>query len=169
MAQSKLLQGAAALVGEQLPQGAFLCVGGETRNVMTIGWGGLAFYWNRDVFVVPVRRQRFTYPLLEKTGTFAVCVPAVGTMAEALMQAGTLTGRDGDKFDRIGLAIQPAKEIDVPIVKGCALVLECRILAKNAFTGEKTDPAIIAYTYEKGDFHTLYYGEVVACYTGDAV
>lgn len=157
----------AALVSTQLPKGIFLCVGGEKPNVMTIGWGGLSFYWGRDVFVVPVRQQRFTYPLLQAEQAFTVCVPHSGAMKEALLQAGTLSGHDGNKFEAMGLETVPGRKVNAPVIPGCAYVLECVTRAQNDFTAPKTDDSIIDYTYKAGDFHTLFYGEIVACYAGE--
>lgn len=158
----------AALVSRQLPKGIFLSVGGETPNVMTIGWGGLSFYWQRDVFTVPVRPQRHTYPLLKKAGAFTLSIPQVGTMHRELGKAGTLSGRDGDKFVAIGLSIQEGQKVAAPIIDGCACYLECVVRAEADFTGARTDPSITNYTYKAGDYHTLFFGEIVACYTGDA-
>lgn len=158
---------AGALVAEQLPKGVFLCVGGDTPNVMTIGWGGLAYYWRRHVFVAPVRQQRFTYPCLKKEMAFTVCIPHPGTMAQEVAQAGTLSGRDGDKFAAIGLKTGKAREVNAPVVEGCALYLECVVRAQNAFTLEQTDEAITQASYSAGDFHELFYGEIVACWAGE--
>lgn len=157
----------AALVTPQLPKGIFLSVGGDVPNVMTIGWGGLAYYWRKDVFVVPVRPQRHTHPLLQAAGAFVLSVPHTDTMQAELAGAGTLSGRDGDKFAAMGLKTQPGRETDAPAVAGCALYLECRVLAQNDFTAARTDPSITDYTYRAGDFHTLFYGEIIASYAGD--
>lgn len=157
----------ASRVNAQLPQGAFLCVNGQTPNVMTIGWGGLAYYWRRDVFVAPVRQQRHTYPLLMEGREFTVCVPKMGTMKQEIAQAGTLSGRDGDKFAAMGLAPMAAQEVSAPIIAGCDVYLECVVRAHNAFDGASTDEDIIKSAYPAGDFHTLFYGEIVACYVGE--
>jgi len=168
MAQNMWPLGAAVLLEQQLPKGIFLCVGGEPRNVMTIGWGGLSFFWNRDVFIAAVRPQRFTYDILMRERAFTVCVPAPGGMLEQVRKAGVLSGRDGDKFSLLGLRTRPGRGVNAPVIEGCALTLECRVLATNAFTNEGTDPSIIEYTYQAGDFHTLFYSEIAACYAGDA-
>lgn len=157
----------AALVAPQLVKGIFLCVPGEAANVMTIGWGGLAYYWRRDVFVVPVRQQRHTYPLLEQAGVFTLSVPHAGAMQRELAQAGTLSGRDGNKFEAMGLKTQPGRTVDVPVVDGCALYLECRVMATNAFDEAHMDPSVVASAYPARDFHTLFYGEILASYAGE--
>lgn len=156
----------AAQVAAQLPKGVFLCAGEKTPNVMTIGWGGLTYYWVRDVFVAPVREIRHTYPLLTEGGAFTISVPHPGTMGKELGLAGTLSGRDGDKFAAIGLPVKKARTLDLPVIDGCALYLECRVRATNAFTAKQTDQEIIDYTYQTGAYHVLFYGEVVACYAG---
>ncbi len=161
-------EAAAALIAAQLSNGgAFLCVGGETPNVMTIGWGGLTYFWQRDVMLAPVRPQRFTHDILRREKAFTVCVPAQGTMQDALRQAGTLTGRDGDKFRAIGVAPLAARTVSAPVIPGCALVLECRLLSENAFTREGTEKALADRVYPAGDYHTLFFGEITACYAGD--
>ncbi len=150
----------------QLPIGAFLSVGGETPNTMTIGWGGLTFYWGKDVFVAPVRPQRFTHDILKKEMTFTVSVPAPGAMKDALRLAGTLSGRDRDKFKAAGIEALPGREVAAPIVAGCAFYLECRVLAVTAFDAPDTDDEIKRKMYPSGDFHTLFHGEIIACYPG---
>ena len=159
-------QKAAVTLAEQLPKGIFLCVGGETENVMTIGWGGLSFYWGKNVYVAPIRPQRFTYPLLQKERAFTLSVPAPGAMKQELTKAGTLSGRNGNKFDAIGLQTARARVLNAPVIIGpdIALTLECVVLANNAFSLTGTDPAIVKATYAAHDFHTLFYGEIVACY-----
>lgn len=156
----------AGMLAEQLPIGIFLCVGGETPNVMTIGWGGYSFYWGKDLFIAPVRPQRFTYPLLQKEMQFTLCVPAKGAMKEELRKAGTLTGRDGNKFDAIGLSTVRAKTVNAPVISDTdiALVLECRVLAKNAFAADAMESKIASGMYANGDFHTLFYGEILTFY-----
>lgn len=160
---------AAGLIAAQLPTGAFLCVDGRPPNVMTIGWGGLSYFWARPVFIAPVRPQRHTYGLMETADAFAVCVPAPGMLAHEVARAGTLSGRDGNKFEAIGLQTGAARRVAAPIVDGCALYLECVIRAKNAFSMPDTDSAIANTVYAGNDYHVLYYGEIVACYGGGIV
>ena len=165
-AQSIDPQKAGTLLAEQLPKGIFLCVGGETENVMTIGWGGLSFFWGKNLYVAPVRPQRFTYPLLQKEMAFTLSVPAPDTMRRELTRAGTLSGRDGNKFKAIGLQTAPGRIVHAPVITGSdiALTLECVVLSKNEFTSAGTDPSIVRAAYAANDFHTLFYGEIVACY-----
>ena len=56
-------------------KGVFLTVGEDKPNTMTIGWGSISVYWNKPVFIVPVRHSRYSYSILEKGSGFTVSVP----------------------------------------------------------------------------------------------
>lgn len=43
---------------------------------------------------------------------------------------GSSSGRDGDKFERLGITTSPASVVAAPLVDGCAAWLECRVLAE---------------------------------------
>lgn len=152
----------------QLPSGLFLCAGSDTPNVMTIGWGAIGYFWRKHVCIVPVRPQRHTYPLLQREGRFTVSIPAAGAFKEALLLAGTLSGRDGDKFARIGLKTAPGRAVNAPVVRGCAGYLECVVRAAFSMRAEELDAEIVGSAYPAGDFHTAFYGEIVSFYGGEA-
>ena len=45
--------------------------------------------------------------------------------------------------------------------------LECRVKLVQDMTGEQMDGEIAAKVYPESDFHTIFMGEIVACYTTD--
>lgn len=45
-----------------------------------------------------------------------------------MIDVGSRSGRDGDKFAAAGLTHFPAQRIAAPLVAGCAAWLECRVL-----------------------------------------
>ena len=52
-------------------------VGGDGRvNLMTIGWGLIGIVWFKPIFLVAVRKTRYTHKLMEETGVFTVNVPS---------------------------------------------------------------------------------------------
>lgn len=148
---------------EQLPRGIFLNVGGASPNTMTIGWGSLGNYWKGPVFTAVVRPQRFTYELLKKEKSFILSIPDSDMKGE-LAQAGTLSGRDGDKFKRIGLETKPGRVVAAPVITKARWQLECVVRAETTMTLEGTDKEITSMIYPTHDFHTLFMGEIVACY-----
>lgn len=123
---------AAKSILEQIPKGAFLTVKDGSRvNTMTIGWGTIGRMWNKPVFMVMVRYSRFTYEIIEKSSAFTVSVPLNGKFKEALAVCGSKSGRDVDKFKECGLKAVPGEKVDVPVIEGCDIHVECRILYKR--------------------------------------
>ena len=142
--------------------GIFLTAGKDAPNTMTIGWGSVGMYWGKPTFVVPVRFSRHTHGLMGDC--FTVSVPAEGTMKQELLLCGTKSGRDMDKWEAAGLTARPASQVDTAIVDGCALYLECRIRMVQDMAPGVLSEADDARWYGDKDYHTMYYGEVVACY-----
>lgn len=147
--------------------GVFLTVGGEKPNTMTIGWASIGYMWRRPVFTVLVRPQRHTFEMIKQADSFTVSVPTKNALKKELAFAGTKSGRDYDKFDGHGLTAVPAQEVDAPIVKECGLHFECRKLLTQDMTPDRMDPELVNGIYAPKDFHTMFFGEIVRCYTTD--
>jgi flavin reductase (DIM6/NTAB) family NADH-FMN oxidoreductase RutF len=153
-------------VMKQLPAGAFLTVAANNQqNVMTIGWGLAGILWQKPVLLVAVRSSRYTFGLIEAAEGFTVSVPTTD-MATALEACGTLSGRTTDKFEECRLATRPATKVGGPVLAIPGYHYECRRLYKSAMDPRLMDPALDPL-YPKRDYHTLYFGEIVACYETD--
>lgn len=146
-------------------QGAFLTtkVGDET-NTMTISWGSIGFVWKKPMITVLVRKSRHTHELIEKAGEFTVSVPYDENMKKALGVCGSKSGRDVDKFKECGLELQEGKSISTPVIKGCGVHYECKIVFKQDMAPNLLDEEIDNLVYGSKDYHTVYYGEIVNCY-----
>ena len=151
----------------QLNPGAFLTVEAPSgaRNTMTIGWAQLGIVWGKKIFTVAVRNTRHTYGLMEAAEDFTVTFPWAD-MSAALGFCGSRSGADVDKFKECGLECVPAIEVGSPIIKAHGLHYECRIVYKKALDPAFLSPQLDAI-YPKKDYHTLYYGDIVACYETD--
>ena len=147
--------------------GVFLTVGGEKPNTMTIGWASIGYMWRRPVFTALVRPQRHTFEMIQAADSFTVSVPTKNALKKELVFAGTKSGRDLNKFDGHGLTAAPAQAVDAPIVKECGLHFECRKLLTQDMTPDRMDPELVNGIYAPGDFHTMFFGEIVRCYTTD--
>lgn len=148
-----------------LPDGAFLTVKNDNKlNTMTIGWGLVGYIWGTPVFTVAVRDSRFTFQLIENTDQFTVSVPFTDNLKEELSFCGTESGRDYDKFRECNLEIIEGIELNTPLIKGCDLHYECQIRYKQAMDRNKLDNSFDNKWYPDQDYHTLYYGEIVAAY-----
>ncbi len=148
---------------EQIQKGAFLTVASQTgRNTMTIGWATIGFVWRKPVFMVAVRPTRYTFDIIEKASDFSVSVPT-GDMSRELAFCGSRSGRDLDKFQECGLKTAAAQSVSSPVIDIPAIHYECSITYKQAMNS-----AHLTEDYKKlypnSDYHTLYFGEIVACY-----
>ena len=135
-------------------------------NVMTIGWGIIGSIWSRPVFIVLVRPSRHTYSRLEQVGDFTVNVPP-RELAAAVSHCGTVSGRDHDKFQEMQLTPIPSREVRPPIIKECVVHYECRTLHRNDVAPDALAQTVRGEFYASGDFHRLYFGEIVAAYADE--
>lgn len=151
---------------EQLSStGAFLTVkNGDKTNTMTIGWGSLSQYWGQEIFIIPVRHSRHTFTMLENTDELTVSVPAPAVLDGALKVCGSLSGRDGDKLEKAGITLKAAKEISTPVVDGCAVYYECKILSYIDLDKNALDEQTQAKWYANGDMHRLYFAKIITAY-----
>ena len=159
--------------------GVFLVTYSPTEgksNVMTIGWGTLGRIWGKHVFIVMVRPSRFSFGYIEETGEFSVNLPRdadysirIGdtsnrSMKEALEFCGRYSGRDTDKIARCNFTMEKGIMISVPYIRECPVHYECRTIHKNQVDSRTLLPSITESYYPAGDYHTIYFGEIVGVY-----
>jgi len=153
---------------EQLNQTGLLLVSGTMKqaNVMTIGWGLPGILWAKPLFIVAVRPSRYTYQFIEETGDFTVNIPRRG-MEEIVTYCGTVSGRDHDKFKEKSLTPLPSKKVKSPIIEDCMIHYECKVVYKVEVVKEGLPSFILSSCYPSGDYHTLYFGEIVSVYANE--
>lgn len=134
-----------------------------TPNVMTIGWATLGIVWGKPILTVFVRPSRFTFGLIDRTGDFTVNIPPP-ELAAAAQHCGTVSGRDHDKFAECGLTAARARYVRSPIIAECILHYECRVVHKHDIDPQTLASEILARSYPQGNFHRVFYGEVLAVY-----
>ena len=135
-------------------------------NVMTIGWGTMGAIWSRPIFIVLVRPSRYTYSRLEEVSDFTVNVPP-RELAAAASHCGTVSGRDHDKWQEMHLTAAPSLEVRAPIVQECVVHYECRTVHRNDVVPDALAQAIRDEAYAEGNFHRVYFGEIVAAYADE--
>ncbi len=132
-------------------------------NVMTIGWATFGIIWGKPMMVVLVRPSRHTYQFIEEADSFTVNIPPP-EMAEVATYCGTVSGRDADKFKEKNLTPIQGKRVSASYIHECVVHFECRIVHKNHVLPQQLDPEIIRGCYPQGDYHVIYYGEILGCY-----
>lgn len=148
-----------------LSKGAFLNTAANGKqNTMTIAWGSLGFMWGQPVFTVMVRQSRYTKTLIDANPVFTVSLPVNEGFAKALGFCGTKSGRDVDKFAGAQLTTAPAQTVAAPIIKGCGLHLECKVMDTETMEEARFDKELGAKWYSDKDWHTIYTGVITAAY-----
>ena len=144
-------------------KGALLVCGKDKPNPMTIGWATLGIIWGKPILTVLVRPSRHSFELINAHGEFSLCVPPP-SMSRELAFCGTRSGRDFDKFAECKFTKTAGHKISVPHIAECPMHYECAVVHKNDVTAGTLDPAIVSQYYGNGDYHSIYYGEVLGVY-----
>ena len=151
----------------KISKGAFLTVKSENAlNTMTIGWATFGFVWRKPIMMVAVRSSRHTFGIIEEAKDFTVTVPA-GEMQKEIAFCGSKSGRDIDKFKTCNLETTEGRKVVSPIIKTRGLHYECKIIYKSAMDPAHLDKDYDSSLYPQKDYHTLYFGEILACYETD--
>jgi flavin reductase (DIM6/NTAB) family NADH-FMN oxidoreductase RutF len=134
---------------------------GGRLNPMTIGWGVFGLIWGRPMFEVLVRPSRYTYGCIEHTGDYTVNV-----MPEELKDVadycGTTSGQATDKMADKNLTALGSRQVASPGVSQANIVFECRVVHHNDVQPPAFIPEIISHYYPEGDFHRVYFGQIMA-------
>lgn len=154
---------------EQLEKGVFLTTKTKDQvNTMTIAWGNIGFMWKKPIFTVMVRKSRHTHQMLKETNEFTVSFPINSDMRKELSYCGAVSGLDVDKIKDCKLDLIAGQKVETPIIGNCSLHYECKIIGRQELLKDTLAKNIEESAYANGDFHTLYYGEIVACYLSEA-
>ncbi|MDF2874227.1 MAG: flr 2 [Sporomusa sp.] len=136
---------------------------GGKINTMTIGWGSVGIMWGKPVFTAMVRQSRFTKELVEQSGEFTITLP-LANMKEALALCGSQSGRDIDKIAAAKLTLADSQAVATPVIAAPGLQLECKVVFKQTMPPESLDTGYQNKWYATGDYHTMYFGEIIAAY-----
>lgn len=114
---------------------------GGRRNVMAAAWSMPVEFTPPRVAVV-IDKSTFTRELVLASGTFALNLPG-RALADVAYTVGSTSGRDEDKFARLGLASFEGATAGLPLLTDCVAWLECRRIpephseaAYDSFFGE---------------------------------
>lgn len=154
---------------DQLMKGAFLTVKDKNGklNTMTIAWGTIGYMWFKPVFIVMVRKSRYTFNIIQNAQDFTVSFPLNDQLKKELMTCGTKSGRDMDKFKECHLDTEYVDDIYSPMISACDLHVLCKIIYKQPLDPEYMDKKVMDVYGSEKDYHTLYFGEIIsAMYAG---
>jgi flavin reductase (DIM6/NTAB) family NADH-FMN oxidoreductase RutF len=98
---------------------------GGHRNVMAAAWV-MPLDFEPPKFAAVVAAGTFTRELLDGSGECVLQAPTTAQL-DLTYAAGSCSGRDADKFDRLAIEHEAASVVAAPLVAGCACWLECRV------------------------------------------
>lgn len=119
-------------------------------NIVTLSWVGTVCS-SPPVVAIGIRKNRFSFSLIYKSGEFVINIPEADLVREADF-CGTRSGREVDKFDKTGLTKEKSKVVKAPLIKECPINIECKLIR----------------TVELGS-HTLFLGEVVGTHIDEKI
>lgn len=109
-----------------LPAVMVSCGGkGERPNILTVAWTGTVCT-NPAMVYISVRPERFSYPIIRKTGEFVINL-TTKKLARAADYCGVRSGRDVDKFEKMHLTAVPAVHVAAPLIGESPVNIECRV------------------------------------------
>ena len=104
----------------------FLTTAGKNHaNIMTMSWHMMVEFEPPLVACV-VSNANYSFEALRATRQCAIAVPA-RELASKVVKVGNCSGRDVDKFAKIGLTPVPAERVAAPLVEECFANLECQV------------------------------------------
>ncbi len=112
-------------------------------NPMTVGWTTIVS-GSPAMMAIALAPKRYTAEAIRHSKCFTIAFPS-SEMAEETLFFGTRSGRDIDKLDVTGCAVEPAVQIDSVLLTDAAANFEC-VLENEVVTGD----------------HILFIGRVVA-------
>lgn len=116
--------------------------GDRRPNIMTCSWAGICSS-RPPCVTVSLREATYTYGCILRGKAYTVSIPSASQVKQTDF-AGMHSGRDTDKFAKLGWTAARAQHVDAPYVEQCPVVIECKLL----------------HTLEVG-LHTMFVGEIM--------
>lgn len=98
-------------------------------NVLTVAWTGTASS-DPVMAYISVRPSRYSYYMLEETGEFVINLTNK-ELVFATDYCGVVSGKDVDKFEKMGLTRLPAQHVCAPLIAESPVSIECRVTEKK--------------------------------------
>ncbi len=98
-------------------------------NVLTIAWAG-TINTNPPMVSISVRKNRFSYAMLEETGEFVINL-TTRNLVRATDYCGVISGKNEDKFETMHLTKNKAEHVCAPLIDESPVNIECRVFKKE--------------------------------------
>lgn len=115
-------------------------------NIITLGWS-MHTSFEPPLVAISVGKTRYSHRLISECREFVLAFPNKD-MGKEVLYCGTHSGRNSDKFRESGLKPEKAEMVKPPLIKGCVVNFECRVVK----------------TLDTGD-HTIFVGEILKAHS----
>ena len=129
---------------------------GDKHNSMVIGWGSLGVVWRKNVVIVFIREDRYTYEFIEKASEFTVSFYEERYMEE-LKVYGSKSGRDLNKDEVTGF--HPISVHNTITYEEAKMTIVCKKMNDQDFTD--LVPVEFYQNIDKSVRHHMYIGEII--------
>jgi len=110
------------------PAALITSVDAEGRpNIITLGETFNLSIRDPVVVGIAIAPERYSHALISTQREFVVNLPPAALLPQ-VMQAGSMSGRDHDKFAEIGLTPLPSIHVKPPLIAECPVNIECKLL-----------------------------------------
>ena len=101
------------------------CGNAQKSNIITIAWTGII---NSDppMTYISVKKTRYSHDIIEENGEFVINL-VNADLAQKMDFCGVRSGRDIDKFEKLGLTREYGCKVDAPMIAESPVNLECRV------------------------------------------
>ena len=130
----------------------------ERCNTMIASWGGLGVLWGAPAATIYLRPQRYTKEFVDNSEYFTLSFFSE-QYRKQLALCGSKSGREIDKVKECGFTVAEAQG-GAPYFEQADLVFVCRKRMVQKME-ESLIPADVREKWYEGDYHTMYWGEIV--------
>lgn len=99
---------------------------GKQANIMTMSWHMMVDFVPPIIACV-ISNRDYTFDILIKTKECVINIPTV-ELAKKVVACGNTSGRNVDKFKKLGLTPSAAAIVRAPLIDECYANLECKVV-----------------------------------------
>ena len=96
-------------------------------NIITLGETFNLSIRKPVILGIALMPVRYSYKLIKESGEFVVNLPT-SKMIDQVIQCGSASGRDVNKFEEFGLTPLPAHKVKAPLIAECPVNIECVLI-----------------------------------------
>lgn len=122
----------------------------KNPNIITVAWTGV-FSHSPAIVYIAVHPARYSNSIIKESMEYVINIPSEN-LAKITDYCGIVSGRNVNKFEETGLTPIPASVVKAPLIKECAVNIECKV------------KDILNY-----GSHDIFVGEIVAIHYNEEV